>query len=202
MVEGVHVSLAVEGDLDEAVLQRILDFVGLSYNSSAFGKHGKEHLYRRLQNYNRAALYMPWVVVVDLDMEYDCAPSLILARLPKPSPGMCLRVAVRAIESWLLADSEALGPFLGVPKTKFPGDPDALENPKRKLIDLVQKFGRKKYVKEDLLPGGSGASVGRGYNARLITFVQQYWRPSVALRYSQSLQRAIAAIKTLTDWKP
>ena len=201
MADNVSVQVAVEGILDKAVLCRMLETVELTCKA-VYGQKGKDMLVERLQGYNQAAYRAPWVVVLDLDQDFDCAPAWVAQHLPESAPWMRLRVAVRAIESWLLADAETLGPFLGVPKSKFPSDPDALDDPKRKLLNLVRSFGRKKGAKEGLLPRGSGASVGPGYNSWLIEFVNNKWRPDVAAQYSESLQRAIRALETLKAWKP
>ena len=37
------------------------------------GKKGKDGLLRNLDGYNRAARFSPWVVLVDLDHDADCA---------------------------------------------------------------------------------------------------------------------------------
>ena len=200
MADRVTVQIAVEGILDAAVLRKVLESVGLECGA-VYGQKGKGELLKRLQGYNQAARHAPWVVVLDLDQAYSCAPDLIQQHLPTPAHWMRLRVAVRAIESWLLADAEMLGAFLYVPKGKFPPDPDALDNPKRALLDLVRRFSRKPHVQEALLPQ-EGASVGMGYNPTLIEFVHARWRPDVALHRSESLQRAIRALETLKAWKP
>ncbi len=194
------VQLVVEGMLDEIVLRRVLESLDLACGP-VYGKRGKDAILKSLSRYNHAARYAPWVVVVDLDQYYACAPELVEKHLPTPARGMRLRVAVRAIESWLLADPESLGPFLGVSKTKFPHNPDMLDNPKRELLSIVRKFGRKARIKDDLLPKSSGASVGKGYNVCLMTFVQEHWKPQDAVARSDSLQRAMIALESLKDWR-
>jgi len=61
---------------------------------AVYGKNGKAHLRQRLNGYNQAAHFNPWLVLVDLDHEADCAPLFRAAWLPKPGPLMCFRVAV------------------------------------------------------------------------------------------------------------
>ncbi|MEI6449145.1 MAG: hypothetical protein WCP98_04245, partial [Actinomycetes bacterium] len=66
--------------------------------------------------------HTPWIVIVDLDSEADCAPQLVSDWLPESADLMHLRVAVHAVESWLLADAQRISKreFLGVPLTIMP----------------------------------------------------------------------------------
>jgi hypothetical protein len=96
---------AVEGDLDEALLRRILGGVGMSLGV-VYGRKGKRFLLEAVKGFNNAAQYSPWVVLVDLDHDCDCAPPCVRKWLARPAAHMCFRVAVRSVEAWLLADRE------------------------------------------------------------------------------------------------
>ena len=80
----VAVSGAVEGILDEAVVRRLTADLGI-HVGAVFGRSGKPHLKARIDGYNRAARFSPWVVVVDLDNDFDArlrfAPSGSRVRL-------------------------------------------------------------------------------------------------------------------------
>lgn len=80
----------------------------------------------------------PWIVLVDLDSDHDCAPPLRAAWLPHPAPQMCFRVAVRAVEAWLMADAERLAAFIGVARRRISADPEREENPKRAMVNLAR----------------------------------------------------------------
>ncbi|MBP8973974.1 MAG: hypothetical protein KBH93_08850 [Anaerolineae bacterium] len=199
------VNLLVEGLTDRVVVQRILEWVGLPCGKT-FGEKGKGYLLRVLPDYNQAARFSPWVVVVDLDQAPECAPMLAQQYLPRPSAGMRFRVAVHAVEAWLLADIDTLAEFLAVPRTRFPSFPDAEPDPKATLVSLARQSKRRD-VREDMVPRpGSGAKVGPAYTARLIEYVtvagSAQWRPEVAAQRSDSLQRCIAALHTLKHWTP
>lgn len=182
------VSGAVEGMVDEAVLTRLVDEAG-GRAGPIYGKNGKTHLRRVLGGYNNAARFAPWLVLVDLDEDAECAPPLVAVWLPAPAPMMRLRVAVRAIEAWLLADREQLAGFLGVAATRLPLDPDAVPDPKALLVDLA-RHSRRRDIREDMVPrSGSGRSVGPAYASRLIEFASTVWRPEVAAGCSDSLRR-------------
>ncbi len=111
------ISAAVEGVTDEAVVRRLITHVG-AQPGTVYGKSGKRHLQERVAGYNNAAQHAPWIVLVELDHEADCAPPLRANWVPAPASRLCFRVAVRAMEAWLLADTENLAAFLGVARTR------------------------------------------------------------------------------------
>ncbi|MAE71739.1 MAG: hypothetical protein CME06_14880 [Gemmatimonadetes bacterium] len=189
-------SAAVEGIVDEAVVRRLIVDAG-GRPGTVYGRNGKQALRQKIDGYNNAALRAPWIVVVDLDHECDCAPRLREAWLPRPAPHLCFRVAVRAIEAWLMADAETLAPFLGVGRSHVPRDPEAAADPKRELIDLARR-SRRRAIREDMVPReGSGRRVGPAYSSTLIEYVGTRWRPKTAARHAKSLRRAIACLERL-----
>lgn len=192
---------AVEGDLDEAVLRRIMAHVGLALGA-VHGRKGKPALLRSIAGYNHAAKYSPWVVLVDLDRDCDCAPTCAGRWLAEPAPQMLLRIAVRAIESWLLADHERVAELLGLSVKAIPSDPDQIENPKQRLVDLARR-SRRRVIREELVPRvASGRAVGPFYTARMIEFVEDTragWRPAAAVHRSDSLARCVRRLRSLRD---
>jgi hypothetical protein len=190
---------AVEGDLDETLLRRILGHVGMSLGT-VYGRKGKRFLLQSINGYNNAAQYAPWVVLVDLDRDGDCAPPCVQKWLARPSAQMCFRVAVRSIEAWLLADRERIGHL--VSRAWLPANPDSLDDPKRELINLARR-SRRRGVREDLVPRqGSGRSVGPLYTTRMIEFLQDEaagWRLDQALRVSESLERCVLRLRNLAE---
>ena len=144
--------------------------------------------------------FAPWLAVVDLDQDEDCAPDFIHDVLPSPARGMQLRVAVRAIEAWLLADVERLAAFLRIPRARVPLNPDLEPDPKSALIALARR-SRNRAMRADIVPRqGSGARVGPGYTGRMIEFVRgaaHPWRPEAAVQRSDSLRRCVMALRSL-----
>jgi hypothetical protein len=190
------VVLAVEGSTDEAVLRRTLSDFDLQVDN-IYGSKGKQGLDRQLKGYNHAARYRPWVVLRDLDHDAECAPSLAQALLPNPAQMMCFRLAVRAVEAWLLADREAMAAFLGVAESFIPVNVEALADPKRELLDLVRR-SRSRSLQTDMIPAvDSTARIGPGDASRIIEYVYGVWRPEVAARHSDSLRRLRRAISSL-----
>src|ERR1035441_9429449 len=72
-----------------------------------------------------------------------CVPEVLPRWLPAPSRLMRLRVAVRELESWLLADSERIAKFLGVAVAEIPADPDSVPDPKRLMVQLARSSRRR-----------------------------------------------------------
>jgi len=190
---------AVEGDLDGVVLERIVRHVGRE-PGPVYGRKGKLQLLTSLGGYNNAARFAPWLVLIDLDRDCDCPPPCRKQWLPEPAPLMCFRIAVRAVEAWLLADRERIAGFLGLSAKRVPTDPDRLSDPKATLIELA-KGSRRGAIRQGLVPRPeSGRRIGPEYNALLSQFVsdqEQGWRPDVAACESDSLQRCLARLGEL-----
>jgi len=138
---------------------------------------------------------MPYLILTDLDYE-ECAPIMIKEWLPETrNPNLIFRIAVREVESWVLADRPGFAKFLGISQNKMPRKPDELLDPKAYLINLA-KDSRKRALREDIVPKqGSTAKQGPAYNERLASFVQDAWNPSNARQFSPSLERTIRAIE-------
>lgn len=195
----ILVNILVEGRTDEPVAKRLLNHLGLEVGT-VYGRRGKSHLLQRLPNYNKAAHFAPWFVVVDLDTDAQCPAQATGQWLPDPAKGMRLRVAVRAIEAWLMADRESMARFLAVAPSRIRHNIDLDPNPKETLINIAQT-SRNRSIREDLVPRqASGAKVGPLYVPRLTEFAEKHWRPDIAANESESLRRCILALSTLTSW--
>jgi hypothetical protein len=195
----IHVNILVEGNMDEPVAKRLLNHVGLEVGT-VYGRKGKPYLLKRLPNYNQAARFAPWFAVIDLDRDAPCPAQAIRQWLTNPSRGMRFRVAVQAIEAWLMADKENMARFLGVTLSRLQHNADLNLNPKQTLINIA-RTSRNRNIREDLVPRqSSGARVGPLYVPRLTEFVEKLWRPDVAANESDSLRRCIYALSTLTSW--
>jgi len=194
-----RISGAVEGLVDEAVLTRLIRHVG-AVPGSIHGKHGKQYLQKNLYGYVQAAAVVPWVVLVDLDQEFDCPPPLVWVWLPEAPPGMCFRVAVREVEAWLLADRERLAQFLGIEPRWIPRDVEGILHPKEAVVALARRSRRHAIRRDMTPPPGSGRTVGPAYTSRLIEFAlhsRRGWRPQVAAAACESLRRCLGCLRRL-----
>jgi hypothetical protein len=139
--------------------------------------------------------------LTDLDTK-ECACSLIrmwfgiLDDSEVSLPDECIfRVAVREIESWILADRAAWAKHIGIPVGNFSTDPDSLPDPKQHLLNVLRRKGTKK-VHREMLPVGT-AHIGPRYNEVLCDFVEKSWSPERAAMNSPSLNRAIQALLSI-----
>lgn len=193
-MDGAFIDAAVEGIIDEAVARKLIIETG-GFPRTVYGKTGKAFLHQKIQGFNNAAKVWPWLVVVDLDDDAECAPPFCTRWVPDPSPYLCFRVAVREVESWLMADAETLASFLGLSPTSIPKDPEGLDDPKGEMVNLARR-SRRAWIRKDMVPRqGSGRPVGPAYASRMIEYVQNSWRPEVAGRQAESLRRAIACLR-------
>ena len=161
-------------------------------------ENGKPFLRDRIGGYNNAARYAPWLVLVDLDTEGDCAPPVRAAWLAHPAPQMCFRVVVRAVESWLMADPERLAPFIGTARSKVPAAPETLEHPKQTMVSLARS-SRRRDIRQDMVPRhGSLRAEGPAYTSRLMEYATDHWRPDVAAERADSLRRTLACLHRLS----
>jgi len=142
---------------------------------------------------------MPLLVLRDWDGDdrAPCAGALV-ERLAGPiatrPPTLCLRIAVRSIEAWALADHEAFATFFSV-RSRLPEEPDRLEAPKLELVRVCGK-SRSGAIKRAMLPGrGVKALVGPEYVSYLREYSATAWDPDRAAVRSPSLRRALAAAR-------
>ena len=112
---------------------------------------------------------------------------------------MCLRLAVRELESWLLADHEGVAGFFKVTARDLPLSPDNEIDPTQKLVNLCRKSTSRR-IREGMVPRqGSATTVGPLYEALIIEFGTRYWSLDRASDRSPSLRRARQAIRKLGE---
>lgn len=192
------VSIVVEGISDAAVLRRLCSGAGLRVGTEHV-TGGKAKLDQRLGGYNNAARFAPWIVLRDLDHDAPCASALLEALLPQRAEGMHVRVPIRSVESWLLADQGGFAKFFGVAAKLVPHAPDSLDRPKRTVVDLARRSTRRT-VREGVAPAaGTSAQVGPEYTAHVIEFSMKSWDPDRAAANSDSLRRCLAALRRLSE---
>lgn len=151
---------------------------------------GSGYLRSRMRNFCELAGQMPVLLLTDLDTA-QCPMTLIGAwsRNNAIPDRLIFRIAVRQVESWLLADRESIASLLKVSLRRLPGNPDKLPDAKRFLLQLAGKAPRR--VREELVVArGATAGQGLGYNTFLSDFVRSRWNPSRAAMRSDSLNRA------------
>ena len=150
--------------------------------------HGFGNLKKKAPSYDQMGKNgFPVLMLTDLDTA-PCPSGKIYDWLGrKPSRGFLFRICVREVETWLLADREAIAAFLSVKEDTVPTAPESLSDPKAALIKLAQKAPRK--IRVGLTPQGS-ATIGPEYNDLLSGFIAYSWSIDRAVTRAPSLQRA------------
>jgi hypothetical protein len=115
-------NIAVEGTPDLAAAMKIAQLAGFAC-CRFHGGHGKGRLDRRISAYNHAARIGPWLVLRDLDHDADCGPELHSRLLPVSAKLMCLRIVVRELEAWMMADRKSFSEFFAVAESRVPRNP-------------------------------------------------------------------------------
>lgn len=199
-MEQVAISLAVEDQLSEAVLKKILSIAEDRFLvSTCYSRGGFGYLKKNISGFNNAAKGIPFLVLTDLDTS-ECPPTLIKEWLPHPKhPNLLFRIAVREVEAWLLADCNGFVRYLGIAIEGIPLDIEAIKDPKRRLIELAQE-SKNRCLREAIVPSSkSDARQGPDYNGALISFVNEFWDIKAAMNNSMSLKKTV---KSVIDFKP
>ena len=148
-----------------------------------------------LVKYNQAANSWAFVTLADLEQD-ECQPTLLQLWFPHGiHANLRPRIAVRMVESWLLADREALAQFLGIALHHITHLPDNEINPKQMMVGLARR-SRSRTIREDMVPPPNASGlVGKNYRGRLEQFVIERWSAERAQTYSPSLRRAIRSLE-------
>lgn len=194
------VNLATEDELSEAVALRLIDDVfGVGMVGYRFGRKGNGYLIKKMSSFRQMANREPVLILTDLD-NANCAPEL----LQKWSSGrefpenLLVRVAIREIEAWVLADRSGTADFLGVSPNLIPLAPEGLPDPKSFLLNLARK-ARRDVRSELIVAKGAIASQGLGYNRALSFFVSKTWSVEEAVLRAPSLSKAMLRLKELAE---
>jgi hypothetical protein len=193
-----NIHIATEDELSEAVAECLVRTFTNYDIHLRLRRGGNGYLRGNLKSFFEIALRTPVLLITDLD-SVRC-PSALLdewlcsVNIPMP-PNMLFRIAVREVESWLLADHDAASSLLNA--KSLTTNPDSLQDPKKELIRLAAYASRD--VRNDIvITQGAVASQGLGYNSRLIKFVKYDWCPNRACQNSESLRRCVNSLKSIT----
>jgi len=185
----MKVALAIEDDLSKAIGLRLLAELPIPVTPNLIlHKGGFGYLKSRMDSWRELSQRQIVLILTDLD-RVACPLELRadwLGKTPRHA-NLLLRIAVREVESWVLADHVAVRKLIGN-KGTLPPLPDDLPDPKQHLLKLAKLAPRR--IREDLVKeSGTVASQGIGYNACLTAWVQSVWSPERASERSPSLER-------------
>ena len=205
---GRTVDILVEDRLSEAVLRRLLAEapgklrvgavhpVRKTWEVEPGGGYG--YIKKSLAAFNVRARSKPMVVLVDAD-DRSCPPETISDWLggARRHSELVVRVAMREVEAWLLADRAGISDFLGVKESCLPRDTERIRDPKRYVVRLAAR-SRRREVREDLAPArGTKATTGPYFTRALSGFAGSLWDLAAAESENASLRRARAALAKL-----
>lgn len=183
------IAIATEDQLSEAIALRLISEIPTPHRVTfKLGNRGNGYLRSKMRSWCQMAEQQVMVVLTDLDRA-NCLVEFRNQWLDQAVPdNLLFRIAVREVESWVLADHVAMRELIGA-KGVLPVAPDELVNPKQALLGLAKTSPRS--VRNDLLKRIGGTSTqGLGYNARLTAWVNSEWNPQRAAERSPSLARA------------
>jgi hypothetical protein len=199
--------IGVEDDLSDAVVRRLLNRVRRDFQVRArYPLAALPHLHPELsgfgylranvQAFNNAAAGTPHLLLTDLDVA-ACAPELIREWLGGTvHPNFVLRVAVREVEAWLLADAGNMADFLGLAPHRLPANIEGVPQPKEEIVRLAS-LSPDREIRDNLAPRpGSTATTGRLFTRSLIGYVRDRWDVKAAAANADSLARALRALRS------
>jgi hypothetical protein len=192
------ITVAVEGDTDVPIAKKLCGCVGLAVVEPIVASGGIGELDKMIPGFAHAARHAPHWILRDLDRAEDCAPIWMAKHAPRAAgPLFSLRLAVRAVEAWILADTNAVAAALGVPARRLPVAPDDERDPKVTLVNLARQ-STKATIRKGLVPApGVKRKAGAAYEAWLIEFGLTTWSVERALPRSPSLTKAHQALVRL-----
>jgi hypothetical protein len=150
----MKIGIIAEDDSDVAVL-RELTLTLLKPHAIGFKRfvgNGCGKLRRKCAAWARNLVQQgcPWIVVVhDLDVnnEQQLLQQLTGAIAPARARVSVVLIPKREIEAWLLYDGRAIAAaFRENEGPRLPGNPEAIQDPKKHLRDLIRRKYRKDYL--------------------------------------------------------
>jgi hypothetical protein len=186
----IPIAVATEDELSEAIALRLISELKLPHDvTHALRRNGFGYLQSKMDSWCQMAEHQIMLVLTDLD-QANCLVEFRdqwLAARPLPT-SLIFRIAVREVESWVLADHQAMRELVGK-KGVLPTQPDTLPDPKQALLGLGKTAPKR--VRDDLIRTIDGQlRQGVGYNARLTHWINTAWSPERAAERSPSLARA------------
>lgn len=194
----IPLQIVIEDDLSLEVVRKIVfntrnnffidrSWPDLNRNRAS---RGSGYIKTKINAFNNAAKHGYFIILTDLDTK-ECAPEYIRDLLQvQKSEKLFLRIAVREVESWLIADRGNFARYLSVSKDIVSPDPESLPDPKEHIFQ-ISKRSRKRTISRGIPPVNKTARTGIEYNSLLITFVREYWDFRAAMKRSDSLRRFV-----------
>jgi len=193
------ISILVEGNLDETVARQVIDAAGGTVGT-VYGRRGVDYIEKKITGFNQLAKGISILTLVDLmDLDSDCPAEIVREWLPHRHEQMLLRLVVREIESWILADRTSISRFFGLRKALIPHHPEQLEDPKATLVELADSSQRQG-LRNAIVPDDPTTNDERpAYTTRMQRFVRDLWSVENAAENASSFHRCLQAVQRVVD---
>ena len=193
------ISILVEGNLDETVARKIIEAEGAMVGN-VYGRKGVSYIEKKIKGFNGYAQGTPILTLVDLmDLDSDCPAGVVREWLPHRHEQMLLRLVVREIESWILADRTSISRFFGLRKALIPHHPEQLEDPKATLVELADSSQRQGLQNAIVPDDPTTNDEGPAYTTRMQRFVRDQWSVEDAAENAPSLHRCLQSVQRLVE---
>jgi hypothetical protein len=182
-----------EGPIDAIVARQLISAVGGTPGADYVARRhprGKDALDKRVAGLVERAKGGHRVLVLrDLDCE-PCA-GLLVQRLVQQAPRtFCLRIAVRAVEAWLLADRRGVARGLQTTPDRVPNNPDLLPDPKASLRELAARSASPTIRDR-------ARQTPQAFGGLVAEIIHDHWDPRRAAANSPSLANALSRVRAL-----
>src|SRR5262249_52523112 len=132
--------LATEDVVSEAVARKLIATIRPEFRvAGVVGNRGRGYIQSRARELNRTAHKVKVFILVDLCSAVECPADIRLAWFGTAAPAALFRMAVREVESWLLADCERFASMLAVPAHRIQTDTDSIADPKQFIVNLARR---------------------------------------------------------------
>ena len=188
------INIAAEGPTDIAIARVIVEYAGFDVGNTRPAT-GKTRLDSLIPKYNNASTYSPWVVFRDSDSKCPVHLRNELLTDLELNRNFRVRIAHTMVEAWLLADANGFSDFFRVSADIIPANVESIQNPKQTVINLAARSSSRA-IREGMTRNHNEYCPLYGDTIR--KFASERWNISNAEVISESLRRAIVAIRTIS----
>lgn len=193
----IQINFVYEDILEKDVIDKIIStFFSKKYVITSYTcGRGFGYIKNNINFYNKSSARTTYLVVIDLDNE-PCPIKIIQDWLDDAKgENLLFRVAIREIESWIVADVQNFSKFLHLREKKLRKDVDEIADPKNYIFNLINNSKIRQL--SGICPRGT-ARIGDDYNEKLSKFVKSSWNPQLAMVNSSSLKKTIKMLERYT----
>lgn len=199
----LEVDYLTEGATDAIVAEKLIRAAGLVPGTDYLlgsRRRGKQQFDNRVRGLNAGVKHGRAVLALrDHDDDAPCAGDLVRSILSDRDPRLILRIAVRSVEAWLMADRDAYARHFGVRVADVPNVPETIERPKDLLNNWINGSRGKhltRFVAEQRRYGLANWQIIAAYQT---IFVRDVWDVTRARNFGSapSLNRAFAALEQI-----